>query len=98
VALRITHDVMTLEIDNRVMGHCRFREHAAEGNGAWIISTYPAWLFTCDQAITVLTIRRAHSRRVRRAQGRGLAAVAPGGLLRRAATALAYSPASVGLS
>lgn len=40
MALRITHDTMTLEI----------------GNGAWIVSTYPARLFTRVQAITALTV------------------------------------------
>jgi hypothetical protein len=35
----------------------RFSEHAAaDGNGAWIVSTRPALLFSRKQAITVLTV------------------------------------------
>ena len=53
MALRIAHHMMTLEAGNRVVATARFSEHAAaEGNGAWIVSTYPALLFTRDQAIT----------------------------------------------
>jgi hypothetical protein len=45
MALRITHDAMTLETGNRVVATARFSEHAAaDGNGAWIVSTYPARL------------------------------------------------------
>jgi hypothetical protein len=54
MALRITHDTMTLEIDNRVVATARFSEH--DGKGAWIVSTYLARLFTRDQAITALTV------------------------------------------
>jgi hypothetical protein len=43
MALQITHDTMTLEIDNRVVATARFGEHAAaDGNGAWILSAHPA--------------------------------------------------------
>jgi hypothetical protein len=57
MALRITHDTMTLEIDNRVVAIARFSEHAAaDGDGAWIVSTHSARLFTRDQAITALTL------------------------------------------
>jgi hypothetical protein len=57
MALRITHDTMTPETGNRVVATARFGEHAAaDGNGAWIVSTYPARLFTRDQAITALTV------------------------------------------
>jgi hypothetical protein len=43
MALQITHDTMTLEIDNRVVATARFSEHAAaDGHGAWIVSTHPA--------------------------------------------------------
>ena len=42
MALRITGDAMTLEIDYRVVATARFSEHAAAGgNGAWIVSTHP---------------------------------------------------------
>jgi hypothetical protein len=57
MALRITRDAMTVETGNRVVATARFSEHAAaDGNGAWIVSTYPARLFTRDQAITALTV------------------------------------------
>jgi hypothetical protein len=53
MAIRITDDMMTLEIGNRVVATARASEHAAaDGNGAWIVSTHPARLFTRDQAIT----------------------------------------------
>ena len=42
MAIRITDDAMTLEIDYRVVAAARFSEHAAaDGNGAWIVSTHP---------------------------------------------------------
>jgi hypothetical protein len=34
----------------------RVSQHAAAGGGGWIVSTYPARLFTRDQAITALTV------------------------------------------
>ena len=44
---------MSLEIDGRVMATAEFREHAAaDGQGAWIVPTYPRRLFTRNQAIT----------------------------------------------
>ena len=50
-------DTMTLEIGNCVVATARFSEHAAaEGNGAWIVSIYPARLFSRDQAITARTV------------------------------------------
>jgi hypothetical protein len=49
--------MMTLEIGDRVVATARFSEHvAADGNGAWIVSTYPAQLFSRNQAITALTL------------------------------------------
>ena len=57
MAIRITHDTMTLETGNRVVATARFSERAtAGGNGAWIVSAYPARLFTRVQAITALTV------------------------------------------
>ena len=48
---------MTLEVDDRVVATARFSQHAAaDGNGAWIVSTHPARLFNRDQAITALTL------------------------------------------
>ena len=50
MAIRITDDVMVLEIGNRVVAIARFSEHAAaDGNGAWIIPTHPAQLFTAPR-------------------------------------------------
>jgi hypothetical protein len=57
MAIRINDDTMTLEIDNGVVATTQFSEHAAaDGNGAWNISTHPAWLFSRNQAITALTL------------------------------------------
>ena len=48
---------MILESDDCVVATARFSEHAAsDGNGAWVVSTHPAPLFTRDQAITALTL------------------------------------------
>ena len=39
------------------MATARFSQHAAaDGNGAWIVSTHAARLFSRDQAITALTL------------------------------------------
>ncbi len=57
MAIRITDDMMVLEIDNCVVAIARFSEHAAaDGNGAWIISTHPAQPVHRDQVVTALTI------------------------------------------
>jgi hypothetical protein len=57
MAIRISDDSMTLEIGDRVVATARFSQHAtANGNGAWIVSTHPARLFTRNQAITALTL------------------------------------------
>jgi hypothetical protein len=57
MALRIMDDTMTLEIDNHVVATAWFSKHvAADGSGAWIVSTHSARLFTRDQAITALTL------------------------------------------
>ena len=56
MALHITDDTMTLKIDDRVVATARFSKHdAANENGAWIVSTHPARLFTRDQMMTALT-------------------------------------------
>jgi len=63
MAIRIGTDSMTLELDNRVVATARFsKDAAADGNGAWIVSTHPLRLFYRDQAITALTLaeRLAH--------------------------------------
>jgi cytochrome P450 len=57
MAIRIMDDTMALEIGNCVVATARFSEHAAaDGNGAWIVSTHPARLFSRNQAITALTL------------------------------------------
>jgi hypothetical protein len=57
MAIHITGDTMTLKTGDRVVATARFSQHAAaDGNGAWIVSTHPARLFTRDQAITALTV------------------------------------------
>jgi hypothetical protein len=57
MALRIMDGTMTLEIDNCAVATARFSEHAAaDGNGAWIVSTCTARLFDRGQAITALTV------------------------------------------
>jgi hypothetical protein len=53
----ITHDRMTAVYGGAVLATARFSKHAAgDGNGAWIVSTYPARLFGYNDAITALTI------------------------------------------
>ena len=57
MAIHITDDTMTLEIDDRVVATAMFSERTAGGgNGACIVSTDLARLFTRDQAITALTV------------------------------------------
>lgn len=63
MAIRINEDFMTLTIDNKVVATARFsQDAAADGNGAWIVSTHLARLFYRNQAITALTLaeRLAH--------------------------------------
>jgi hypothetical protein len=56
MTIRIYDDTITLKLDDRV-ATARFSQHAAaDGNGAWIVSTHPARLFSRDQAITALTL------------------------------------------
>ena len=57
MAIRINEDFMTLTVDDRVVATARFsKDAAADGNGAWIVSTHPLRLFYRDQAITALTL------------------------------------------
>ena len=63
MAIHIEDNFMTLELNGAVIATARFSQHAAaNGNGAWIVSTHPARLFYRDQAITALTLaeRLAH--------------------------------------
>ncbi len=56
MAIRVNDDAMTLEIDAPVVATARFSPHAAaDGHGAWIVSTHPARLFSRNQAITGLS-------------------------------------------
>jgi hypothetical protein len=55
--IEITGEYMSLAIDDEVIATAHFSQHAAaDGNGAWIVSTYPARLFSRNQAITALTL------------------------------------------
>ena len=57
MTIHINDDTMALEIGDRVVVTARFSRHAAgDGNGAWIVSTHPARLFSRDQTITALTL------------------------------------------
>ena len=48
---------MSLESDGRVIVTAEFCEHAAaDGYGAWIISSYPGRLFTRNQAVTAMVL------------------------------------------
>jgi hypothetical protein len=55
--IEITDECMSLKIDDNVIATARFSQNAAaDGNGAWIVWTHPARLFTRNQAITALTL------------------------------------------
>jgi hypothetical protein len=53
----ISSDYMTAVYGGDVIATARFGKHAAaDGNGAWVVSTHPARLFSYNDAITALTI------------------------------------------
>lgn len=57
MAIRINDESMSLEIDGHVVATARFSmDAAANGRGAWIVSTHPARLFGRNGAITALTL------------------------------------------
>jgi hypothetical protein len=57
MAIRIEDNFMALEVNGAVVATARFsKDAAADGNGAWIVSTHPLRLFYRDQAITALTL------------------------------------------
>ena len=57
MAIRIEDNFMALEVGGTIVATARFsKDAAADGNGAWIVSTHPARLFYRDQAITALTL------------------------------------------
>jgi hypothetical protein len=48
---------MSLSVDGEVIATARFSKNAAaDGNGAWVVSTHPLRLFYRDQAIAALTL------------------------------------------
>jgi hypothetical protein len=57
MAIQINDESMSLDINGDVVATVRFSEHAAaNGRGAWIVSTHPARLFGRNDAITALTL------------------------------------------
>ena len=55
--IEITSEYMTLSIDGETIATARFsKDAAADGKGAWIVSTHPLRLFYRDQVITALTL------------------------------------------
>ena len=57
MAIRIESSFMALEVNGAVVATARFSQHAAaDGNGARIVSTHPARLFTRNQATTALAL------------------------------------------
>jgi hypothetical protein len=55
--ININDESMTLVIDDRVVAPARYSLHAAaNGRGAWIVSTDPARLCGRNDAITTLSI------------------------------------------
>ena len=55
--IEIKDENLALRIDGCVVATARFSRHAAaNGNGAWIVSTHPTRLFTRNDAITALTL------------------------------------------
>jgi hypothetical protein len=57
MAVRIEDNFMALEVDGAVVATTRFsKDAAADGNGAWIVSTHPLRPFHRHQAITALIL------------------------------------------
>lgn len=55
--IEIKDESMALRVDGCVIATARLSHHAAaNGNGAWMVSTHPARLFTRNDAITALTL------------------------------------------
>ena len=55
--IEITDECMSLKVEDKFIATARFTQHAAgDGNGAWIVSTHPARLFSRNEAITALTV------------------------------------------
>ena len=57
MSTKINDDSMSLEIGDQVIATAKFSEHAAaNGHGAWIVSSYPGRLFTRNTAITAMVL------------------------------------------
>jgi hypothetical protein len=57
MAIRIDSEHMLCEVAGAVVATARFSQYAAaDGNGAWIVSTHAERLFTRNEAITALTL------------------------------------------
>ena len=57
MSLEINDHSMSLEINGHVVATAKFSEHAAaNGHGAWIVSSHPGRLFTRNQAITAMVL------------------------------------------
>jgi hypothetical protein len=57
MAIRIYSEHMICEVGGAVVATARFSRYAAaDGNGAWVVSTHTARLFNRDQAVTALTL------------------------------------------
>ena len=55
--IEFSDETMVLAVDGEIVATARFNQHrAADGNGAWVVSTHPARLFTRNQAITALVL------------------------------------------
>jgi hypothetical protein len=55
--IEINDEYMSLTLNGETVATARFSQHAtANGNGAWIVSTHPASLFSRNQVITALTL------------------------------------------
>ena len=55
--IEISDESMILVIDGEIVASARFSQHAAaDGHGAWIVSTYPARLFDRNSAITAMVL------------------------------------------
>jgi len=57
MSTKINNDSMCLETNGRVIATAEFSEHAAaDGQGAWVVLSYPGRLFTRNQAITAMVL------------------------------------------
>ena len=54
--IEIINEYMSLTLGAGAIAIARFSQHAADDNGAWIVSTHPARLLSRNQAITALTL------------------------------------------